>query len=148
MNATETLALNHAINAAAAKAARAEVGPGTYDIDVLVHVTGTVKVGQDTDRTPTVSIPLLSTLALVLHRSGFQRAAAIEIIRSAVTDALLLGKDATEEILKVSGVNEALDLISNDLIPSLPRSHVKGRVTTQLVVEQVTSENARAIAAK
>ena len=45
--------------------------PGVHDIDttITLRVKGTVKKGADSDYTPTVDIPLLPTLALVLEKA-------------------------------------------------------------------------------
>ena len=47
MNDLLTVALNKAVTAAASRKASANLAPGEYDVDVLVHLVGTLKRGED-----------------------------------------------------------------------------------------------------
>jgi dihydroxyacetone kinase-like predicted kinase len=128
--APATLAALGKLVAEAAKEQRDELAPGKHTVDEIVtlKVDGTVSVSADTTRAPTCSIPLLPTLALMAKRMGIQRESAFEILRSVMTEALSLGKDATTELLAQSGVEEAMEKIQEEIIAKLPRTPAKGKV--------------------
>ena len=96
-------------------------------MDLTVSV-GEMRVGNDTDKAATCSIPLLPTVALLLGRLGVEGDAAKDLITEVMQEALTLGKDATEELLKESGVKAAQDALKKDVIAKLPRTPVKGTV--------------------
>ena len=52
------LALSRAVNKKNDDLAREGVVAGTYDIDMTVRLVGTIEVLEDTDKKPTVSIPM------------------------------------------------------------------------------------------
>ena len=87
-----------------------------------------VKIGHDTDKAPTVSIPLLASLALFIRRSGFQRDNAMELIREAMTEALTLDKKAEKALLAETGVAECVKTLKDEVIDRLPRTRVKKSV--------------------
>ena len=91
MNATETIALNNLVATAAAKAAREALEVGTHQVDITVRVTGSLNVAKDTEKTPTVSIPVKEVLALFVARSGCTREASLKLLRECLTDALAEG---------------------------------------------------------
>lgn len=49
--ALQTIAVTKAVKTAAAKNARNHLAPGEYDVDVTVRVSGTVRVGEDYQKT-------------------------------------------------------------------------------------------------
>ena len=84
-----------------------------------------VSIGHDTDKAPTASIPLLTTLALMVKRMGATRADALEVLKDVMTTALTMDKDASEELLREAGVAEAEEEIKAKVIGQLPRTKVK-----------------------
>ena len=90
----------------------------TLEIDQL-------KIGHDTDRAPTASIPLLPTLALLIKRMGATREAAMEMMTEVMDEALTLDKDATTALLEEQGVADAQAAIKKKVIGKLPRTKVK-----------------------
>jgi len=125
-----SLALQHAMKKGLDAKARDEVGPGVHTglvMDLTVRV-GEMRIGNDTDKAPTCSIPMLPTLALLLKRMGFQRDKALEMLSEVMEEAISLDKDATKALLAETGVKEAQDLLKKNVIAKLPRTPVKGAV--------------------
>ena len=86
-----------------ADAARSETEPGVYrDITMTVEIkVDEMRVGNDTDKAPTASIPLLPTCALLLKRMGIQREEVIDKLpRVPVKGAVRVDKDAVHVVVK------------------------------------------------
>ena len=128
MNDLDLTALNNVISAKAAKAARAGVSEGTFDVDVTVRVQGTLKVGKDYTRPPTVSIPVKEVLALFVARSGCTREDSIDLLRSCLTDAIAAKGKGKGAIVDTGAVDEVFEAQVAALIASLPETPVKGPV--------------------
>lgn len=113
-----------------AKIARDETIPGVYrDIKLDVHIEiDEMRVAPDTDRSPTCSIPLLPTCALLLKRMGIQREEALGILQDVMTQALDMGQDATKSLLAESGVADMQERLKTEVIAKLPRTPTKGAV--------------------
>lgn len=148
MNPIETLAVANAIETKNEKLARSGVVAGTYNVDVTVRVHGTVKVGEDTEKTPTASIPVKEVLALFIARSGCTREASIALLRDCLTDALSQGVTGAGAIEAVADIDNVFKAAANELVASLPKTPVKGSVKASLVVEEIavsqTTENSTA----
>jgi len=122
-----------------AKAARAALKPGEYPVDATVHITGTLRVGEDHDITPTASILNQEFLALVLHHAGITREAAANLIEK-VADEYLIDwtgskedKDAAKAArkAKVAEIDPdgKIESIFADFKAALPRIPSAGKVT-------------------
>ena len=70
-----------------------DLEPGRHYCDevLTVRVTGTVEKGHDEFVAPTVSIPLIPTLALFWEKCGITRDHALRMLREAITEAMLDG---------------------------------------------------------
>lgn len=106
-------------------------------VNLTVEV-GSLQIGHDTDKTPTCSIPLLPTLALLVKRMGATRDAALQMIKDAMTEALTLDKGATEALMAESGVAEAETLIKEKVIATLPRTKVRKAVKVKDATVTIT----------
>lgn len=128
------LALTHAIKKGLdVKNARAETEPGVYSgitMDLKV-VVDEMRVAPDTDKAPTCSIPLLPTCALLLKRMGIQREEALDVLKDVMTQALDMGKDATQTLLDETGVADMEKRLKEEVIDKLPRVDVKGAVSVK-----------------
>jgi len=102
--------------------------------EVSVHLRldiAEVSIGHDTDKSPTTSIPLLPTLALMVKRLGVDRDAALKTLKEVMEEALTLDRDATDALLKEAGVAEAEEAIKTKVISTLPRTPVKKSIKTK-----------------
>jgi len=113
------------------------VGQVTVDETVTLHVKATIKRNQDGEYTPTISIPLKATMALLLAKMGFQRERAAELLIEAMTEALSgerLGEDAISE--RMADVDAAMARVTA-ITDALPKAVRKGATTVKGSVEVV-----------
>jgi len=87
-----------------------------------------VDIGHDTDKAPTCSIPMLAAMALLIKRMGVTRDGALDLIGDVMKQAMALGKDASKELLKETGVAEAQQRLKDEVIATLPRTRVRKSV--------------------
>lgn len=114
---------------------RNQLLPGRYEIDKIIHVTGTLTVGEDYSTTPTVSLPVKEVLALFVVNCGMNRDEAIELLRSSVADAIALKGKAKGEIAgSIDAVSETLGQVQKELLAKLPSQPRKGKVSSKLAV--------------
>ena len=146
LNAIETVALAQALSSKEVKAAKGAIAPTGLDedgkvarvpVDVTVRIQGTLGKGEDFDKVPTVSAPLISAMALLVRRMGVTREAALELLCEVMTEAIELGKDANKAILEESGVLEAQGQVKKEVLTRLPKTPVQGRVESSLTASVV-----------
>ncbi|MHB8971246.1 MAG: hypothetical protein ACYC4N_12435 [Pirellulaceae bacterium] len=108
--------------------------PGRYEYDevVTLHVSGSVRKENDTLCSPTVSIPLIATLALFWEKSGITQDHALRMLKEAITEALSAGKDTSEEIQsRIKHVEKAIQVVRENLLEELPKVRKNGRLITK-----------------
>lgn len=127
-----TLALSRAVSSKEDKVAREGVAPGTYDVDVTVRVRGTLAVAEDTDKTPTVSIPMKEVLALFVARSGCTREASVKLLRECMTEALLHGVKGEGAVAAAADIAKEHKKVVEEMLESLPRTFVAGAVKADI----------------
>jgi hypothetical protein len=117
-----------------AKERRADLAPGEYQTgEISLTVPGgTVKVGDDGDKTPTVSVPLLSVLTIALHRAGFQRKGILDLVVEAATTAINDGNQVGTELdTTAMYVENEMKALKARFAADLPRTFVRGKVTVK-----------------
>lgn len=128
----------------------ADFAVGRHDIDevLVVRVRGSVERHADQLVSPTVSIPLVSTLALFWEKSGLNRDEALSLLKEAITEAMddKVNEDAAIQ-QRIDDVQDAISAIRNDLINQLPKMKRSGRLDTKNLVVNVTSVGVTAEAA-
>jgi hypothetical protein len=135
LNATEQMAVAKAIADKAAKAAREEIQPGLRIVDFYLHVHGDLAIAQDTEKTPTVSIPLYATLAIALKKAGVQAENILSIIESSVSEAIANDTKVNDGISEQ--VEQICDHLKTRFAETLPKTPVRGAVKANLVVEKI-----------
>lgn len=118
--------------------------PGRHYCDevLTVRVTGTVEKGRDEYIAPTVSIPLIPTLALFWEKAGITRDHALRMPREAITEAMLDGVKEVGHIQdRIRDADAAVTAIRSELIDRLPKLHRNGRVITKGLTVTVSSES-------
>ena len=119
-----------------------DLEPGRHFRDevLTVRVTGTVEKREDEFFAPTVSIPLIPTLALFWEKCGITRDHALRMLREAVTEAMLDGvKEDAHIQSRVKDVDAAIKTVRSELIERLPKMRRSGRVITKGLTVTVTS---------
>jgi len=118
-----------------------DLEPGHYDVDetLVVRITGSVEKHGDQMVAPTVSIPLITTLALFWEKAGIARDHALALLREAILEAMADGADKDERIkARMEDVAKAVEAVKKGLIATLPKQKRAGRVvTTHLEVEML-----------
>jgi hypothetical protein len=147
MNAKTTLALAKAIASKAATAARAKVKPGSYPVDVTVHVHGDLEVAEDGEKTATSALLSEDALIIALRLAGCTRERAVDVISTMVAQALLTWTGSDEDKARAKAeraqlVDEydadgAVRAMLNGYKAALPRTKVAGAVKFSGDVEEV-----------
>ena len=132
------LALSRAVNKKADDLAREGVVAGTYDVDMTVRLVGTIEVLEDTDKKPTVSIPMKEVLALFVARSGCTREASVKLLRECMTDALKHGVTGQGAIDAAADIAKEHKAIVNEMLETLPRTFVAGAVKADIEARLVS----------
>lgn len=115
------------------------VTAGEYPVDFTVTVRGTVNVKEDTEKVPTVSIPIKETIALFLARSGALRESNIALLRECISDALSAkgGKGGAKGALTAE-FDAAFGEVVTAFLATLPKTKVRGEVEMDNVTVTVT----------
>lgn len=127
-----------------------DLEPGRHYCDevLTVRITGTVEKKDDEFIAPTVSIPLIPTLALFWEKCGLDRDEALRLLREAVTEAMLDGVKEDGHIQShIDDVETAIKAIRTDLINRLPKMRRTGKVITKGLTVTVTAATAETVLA-
>jgi hypothetical protein len=105
-----------------------DVGRHWVDETIVVRVSGTVERHEDQWIAPTVSIPLIPTIAFFWDRLGVEKDAAMRVLREAITAAMLAKTNESPAIKsRMDDVAEAVAAVKRDLIAELPQMRRAGR---------------------
>lgn len=137
LNNAMIAAIDAAFKSDAIKDAKGALVEGTHTVDFTVRVQATLDKGADTMVKPTTSMPWLTVLALFIQRSGFQRDAAMDIIKAAMTDAVNMDGDAAKAIAKAAGVDDAKATFDAEVLSQLPKVPRQGAVKAKAVTVTV-----------
>lgn len=146
MESPVTAALANALGKLAKKG-RSDLAAGEHELDatVTLHVTGTVKVGEDEDYIPTASIPLKATLALFMRYAGVTGPVAMKALVKAMNEAHAISllsdkekKTRLEAIREIADLDEA-EVAVNKQLGALDEKTRVGKVNVKVVVEEVES---------
>ena len=106
-----------------------DVGRHWVDETIVVRVSGTVERHEDQWIAPTVSIPLIPTIAFFWDRLGVEKDAAMRVLREAITAAMLAKTNESPAIKsRMDDVAEAVAAVKRDLICELPKMRRAGRM--------------------
>ena len=112
----------------------ADLTPGThhFDDEFIVRVSGTVEKEEDQLVTPTVSVPLISVLALFWEKAGLAQDQAMSLLREAIIAAMDQGVGEDAHIKsRIEDVNSAIKAVREDLLAELPKMPRAGRTITK-----------------
>lgn len=112
------------------KDAEADLDVGRHYIDetVVLRISGTVERHEDQWIAPTISIPLIPTIAFFWERLGVEKDAAMGVLREAITGAMRAKTNESPSIKsKMDDVAEAVAAVKRDLIGELPKMQRAGR---------------------
>ena len=129
-----------------------DLEPGRYYCDevLTIRVSGTVEKKDVEFAAPTVSIPLIPTIALFWEKCGLSRDEAMLLLKEAITAAMLDGEKEDANIKShIEDVEAAIKAVRNDLINQLPKMRRSGKVITKdltVTVMVATEEPVLAVA--
>jgi len=129
-----------------------DLEPGRHYCDEVlsVRVTGTIEKRDDEFAAPTVSIPLIPTLALFWEKCGITRDYALRMLREAITEAMHDGVKEDAHIQShIKDVEAAIKAVRTDLIDGLPKMRRAGKVITKdltVTISSATEETVLAVA--
>ena len=119
-----------------------DVGRHFIEETVVVRISGTVERHEDQWILPTVSIPLIPTIAYFWERLGVDKDAAIRVLRDAITEAMKERINESPSIKsKMDDVAEAVAPVRRELIGELPKMRRAGRTDVgdlQVTVNELT----------
>ena len=111
-----------------------DLQPGRHFFDetLIVRVRGSVEKAHDQHVTPTVSVPLVTTLALFWEKCGVDRDQALKLLREAIMEAMAMGEKEDDRIKRqIDDVSEAITAVRKELLERLPKMPRSGRTITQ-----------------
>lgn len=107
-------------------------GKHHFDEVVTVRVSGTVEKQNDQFISPTTSIPLLLTIALLFQKSGATRENNLRALGEALRFSMQEGADKDDQIKSYIKDCEAMvAAVKEQLISQLPKVKRSGRVVTK-----------------
>jgi hypothetical protein len=105
-----------------------DVGRHWVDETVVIRVSGTVERHEDQWIAPTISIPLIPTIAFFWERLGVEKEAAMSVLRDAITAAMRAETNESPSIKsRIDDVAQAVAAVKRDLIAELPKMRRAGR---------------------
>jgi hypothetical protein len=105
-----------------------DVGRHWIDETVVLRVSGTVERHEDQWIAPTISIPLIPTIAIFRERLGVEKDAAMSVLREAIAEAMRAKTNESPAVRsKIDDVAEAVAAVKRDLIGELPKMRRAGR---------------------
>ena len=130
------------------KSEKTEMPVGEFFVDevLTVHVQGVAKqCERETDVPPTVSIPLITTLALFWEKSGVTRDAALKMLREALVEAMDKNVKEDDDIAKrIKDKEKAIKAIKKELIGQLPTMDRAGKfIANELSVTILESKESK-----
>lgn len=115
------------------------IAPGVHNVDetVVIKLQGTITKGAPVNYTPTVDIPMLTTLALVLEKSGFQRERSKALLVEAMTEALALGEQGSEHVAeRVKDIEAAMGHV-REVTEALPKKTKQGATKVEVALTAI-----------
>jgi len=130
LNPAEAIAVTKAIASKEKNEAREGLEPGQYDIDALVHIFGTLTVGEDYQQNKTAAMPQIKMLLAAIMLNGISVRA---FVRRYLDGEFDVPKEKEKELSKIW---KELAENFNDTF--------SGKVTSKLTAEKVetSAENA------
>lgn len=111
-----------------------DLDPGRhhFDEEFFLRISGSVEKHEDQLVASTVSIPLITTLALVLDKCGVTRDATVAILRDAIAEAMTNGVNEDAHIKdRINDVEKSIKSVKEELIAKLPKMKRSGRINTK-----------------
>ena len=117
------------------KSPKVEAGDYSFDETFVVNIKGSLSKDEDESYTPTVDIPLLLTMALLLEKMGIVRDRAAEMLKEAMQEAIAHQQSGDEYISHfVNDIKVAMDRV-REVTGSLPKKTRSGKTKVKAEVD-------------
>jgi hypothetical protein len=111
-----------------------DLDPGLTEVhgEYLVRVSGCVAKGEESLATPTVSIPLITTLAFCFEKLGVDRDSVAPVLSQAIREAMEAEQKEDSAIrARIRHVVEAVEFVKKEILQTLPKMKRQGRLDTR-----------------
>lgn len=111
-----------------------DLAPGLTEVhgEYLVRVSGCVEKGEESECTPTVSVPLITTLAFCFEKLGVDRNSVAPVLREAIREAMEAEQKEDSAIqARIRHVTEAVEFVKKEILQTLPKMKRQGRLDTR-----------------
>jgi len=127
----EIIALTKAFNTKAVSIAKRDIDNNSeIDVNLVVKVAGKLKRGSKSKPVKATStIPWKVAMALFAKRAGFTKEQTAKVLLETLTVAINSNSDKQSELLKESGVGDALAMLDREVFDKLPKKQRDGNIT-------------------
>ena len=131
LTSQEIIALTKAFNTKAVSIAKRDIDNNSeIDVNLVVKVAGKLKRGSKSKPVKATStIPWKVAMALFAKRAGFTKEQTAKVLLETLTVAINSNSDKQSELLKESGVGDALAMLDREVFDKLPKKQRDGNIT-------------------
>jgi len=131
LTSQEIIALTKAFNTKAVSIAKRDIDNNSeIDVNLVVKVAGKLKRGSKSKPVKATStIPWKVAMALFAKRAGFTKEQTAKVLLETLTVAINSNSDKQSELLKESGVGDALVMLDREVFDKLPKKQRDGNIT-------------------
>jgi len=131
LTSQEIIAITKAFNTKAVSIAKRDIDNNSeIDVNLVVKVAGKLKRGSKSKPVKATStIPWKVAMALFAKRAGFTKEQTAKVLLETLTVAINSNSDKQSELLKESGVGDALVMLDREVFDKLPKKQRDGNIT-------------------
>ena len=142
LTSQEIIAITKAFNTKAVSIAKRDIDNNSeIDVNLVVKVAGKLKRAKKPKPAKgTSSIPWKVAMALFAKRAGFTKEQTAKVLLETLTVSIEADSDKQAELLKESGVGDALAMLDREVFSKLPPIERDGNITFKVDVIEAIRE--------
>ena len=142
LTSQEIIAITKAFNTKAVSLAKQDIDNNSeIDVNLVVKVAGKLKRAKKPKPAKgTSSIPWKVAMALFAKRAGFTKEQTAKVLLETLTVSIEADSDKQAELLKESGVGDALAMLDREVFSKLPPIERDGNITFRVDVIEAIRE--------
>lgn len=142
LTSQEIIAITKAFNTKAVSLAKQDIDNNSeIDVNLVVKVAGKLKRAKKPKPAKgTSSIPWKVAMALFAKRAGFTKEQTAKVLLETLTVSIEADSDKQAELLKESGVGDALAMLDREVFSKLPPIERDGNITFKVDVIEAIRE--------
>ena len=142
LTSQEIIAITKAFNTKAVSLAKQDIDNNSeIDVNLVVKVAGKLKrAKKQKPAKGTSSIPWKVAMALFAKRAGFTKEQTAKVLLETLTVSIEADSDKQAELLKESGVGDALAMLDREVFSKLPPIERDGNITFKVDVIEAIRE--------